>query len=323
MMKLLGIALGAGVTSAVLFAVTTTATSPGLVLAYLAPLPVMIAGLGFTHGVGAAAALVGGGTVGLALGPMPALVFLLLLGLPAWYLAWVSLLGRPAVAAEAAVPATGPAIEWFPISGLAIRLAALAAAPVLVAGIAVVWRFGGYDAAVTTMAARLADLFGREPPRGDLTYADIVKIAPLAIAASSTLMLSFNLWLAGRTVAISDRLARPWPNLPDGLRLPRAVTGAFGVLLATSLAPGPFGVAAEVLAAALGMIFVFEGLALAHVLTRGLRARRAILAGLYLVVALNLPWTLYALAMLGCIDSLAPLRAGAGITIVKRPTRRS
>ena len=64
MLKLIGIALGAGVTSALLFTVTATASSAGLLLAYLAPLPLMIAGLGFSHLAGALAALIGGGTVG-------------------------------------------------------------------------------------------------------------------------------------------------------------------------------------------------------------------------------------------------------------------
>ena len=85
MLKLIGIALGAGVTSALLFTVTATASSAGLLLAYLAPLPLMIAGLGFSHLAGVLAALIGGGTVGLALGPIPGVVFLVLLGLPAWY----------------------------------------------------------------------------------------------------------------------------------------------------------------------------------------------------------------------------------------------
>ncbi len=75
MLKLIGIALGAGVTSALLFTVTATASSAGLLLAYLAPLPLMIAGLGFSHLAGALAALIGGGTVGLALGPVPGVVF--------------------------------------------------------------------------------------------------------------------------------------------------------------------------------------------------------------------------------------------------------
>ena len=95
---------------------------------------------------------------------------------------------------------------------------------------------------------------------------------------------------------------------------------AFG---AASLLPDPYGVAAAVLAAALGILFVFEGLAAAHVLTRGLSARIVTLTAIYLATALLMPWPLLALALLGCIDCLVPgLRRGSGIRITKLPKRR-
>ncbi len=320
MMKLFGIALGAGVTSALLFAVTTTASPAAILLAYLAPLPIMIAGLGFPHAVGAAAALIGGGTVGLAMGPVPGLLFLALLGLPAWYLARIALLGR--AAPDGPTPG-GASVEWFPISAVMLRLAALAAGPVLLLGVAAVWRFGGYEAAVAAMATRLAALFRRDALPGDFPFADLVRLAPVAMAGSAVVMLSANLWLAGRAVAISERLARPWPNLPDALRMPRAAAALFGALVACAVLPDPFGLAAAVMAAALGIVFVFEGLATAHVLTRGLAARGATLAAVYLAVALLMPWPLFALALLGCIDCLFPrLRRGPGLRITKLPKRK-
>ena len=321
MMRLFGIALGAGVTSAVLFAVTTTASPLALVVAYLAPLPLMIVGLGFTHPVGAAAALIGSGAVGLSLGPTAGGLFLIALGLPAWYLARYAVLSRPATSPTGA-SAVDPA-AWSTVPGLVLRLAALAAFPVLVAGVGLIWRFGGYEAAVQAIAARLAPMFGREALPIDVALGDLVRLAPIALTASGTLMLAINLWLAARTVKISDRLPRPWPNLPDALRLPRFAAAGLAVLVAGLFLPAPFSVAAGVPAAALGVVFAFEGLAAAHVLTRGLAARPAALAAIYLAVVLLMPWPLFALALLGCIDCLAPqLRRGAGIRITKLPTRR-
>lgn len=321
MMKTLGIALGAGVTSAVMFAVVTTASPAAIVFLYLAPLPVMIAGLGFTHPAGVAAALIGGGTVGLALGPVAGLLFLVALGLPAWYLARLAVLGRP-LAAPAATGA--PPVEWYPVAPLLLRLAALATAPVLLAGLAVIWRFGGYDAAVVAVAARLAAVLSREPLPGDIRYADFVRYAPVMIAASGAVMLSGNLWLAGRAVAISDRLPRPWPDLPDAVRLPRPAAGALAVLAAASFLPDPFGLAAAVMAAALAVVFVFEGLATVHVVTRGLSARGAILGAVYLSTVFVIPWPLLALVVLGCTDCLVPgLRRRAGIAFTKPPKRKT
>ena len=315
--KLIGIALGAGVTSALLFTVTSTGSSAALVLAYLAPLPLMIAGLGFTHMAGGLAALVGGGTVGIALGPMAGLIFLVILGLPAWYLARIAMLGRPGLGDGTVGGA--PAIEWFPVAQLILRISALAAGPVLLACLIVVWRFGGYPQALTALSARLSALFGRDTLPGDFNFVDLVRIAPVAMAASSVVMLSFNLWLAGRVVRISERLSRPWPNLPDSIRLPRPTVAVFAALLVGILLPGPVGLAAAVLAAALGMAFVFEGLAAAHVLTRGFSARRATLAAIYLTVVFLMPWPLFALVLLGCIDCLASLRGGPALNITKLP----
>ena len=326
MMKLLGIALGAGVTSAVLFALVTTASPAALLLTYLSPLPIMIAALGFTHPAGAVAALIAGGTVGVIMGPSAGFVFLLLFGLPGWYLARLAQLGRPGTAGSAApgAPAGVPApVEWYPIPPLLLRLAALAALPILLGGVMLVWRFGAFDSAVDTMAKRLSSLLGRETLPGDIKFSDVVKLAPVVGAAVSALALSANLWLAGRTVKISDRLLRPWPNLPDALRMPRSSAVAFAAAAAAGFLPDPFGLAATVMAAALGVLFVFEGLATAHVLTRGLSARYATLAAIYLASMFLMPLPLFALALLGLIDCFVPqMRRGSGIKINTLPKRK-
>lgn len=319
MTKLFGIALGAGVTSAVLFAVAKTGSPVALVLVYLTPLPIMIAGLGFTHAVGGAAALIGGGAIGIALGPVAALLFLVALGLPAWHLSRLALLGR----SLAPQPAGAGAPDWYPVPKLLLNLAAVAAAPVLVIGAALVWKLGGYEKTVAVLATRLASLLSRDAIPDTLPFADLVRLAPVAMAASGVLMLAVNFWLAARSVQLSSLLVRPWPNLPDALRLPRVAVAGFAALGATSLVPDPYGIAAAVLAAALGILFVFEGLAAAHVLTRGLSARIVVLTAVYLATALLMPWPLLALALLGCIDCLVPgLRRGSGVKITKLPQRR-
>ena len=322
MMKLLGIALGAGVTSAVLFAVTTTASPAALLLAYLAPLPIMIVGLGFAHPAGAAAALIGGGTVGLAMGPVAGLLFLVALGLPAWYLARLAVLGRP-VAVIAGQPGGQAPVEWFPIAPLMLRLAGLATAPVLLAGALLIWRYGGYEAALDRMSSLLASILARDSLPGEIRFLDLIRLAPVAMAASGAVMLAANLWLAGRAVKISDRLPRPWPNLPDAMRMPRPAAVALAVLVAGSFLPDPFGLGLAAMASGLGMVFVFEGLATAHVLTRGLSARGAILAAIYLVTLVVMPWPLFALALLGCIDCLVPrLRRSPGPLTTNHPKGR-
>ena len=212
------------------------------------------------------------------------------------------------------------AMEWYPVAQLLLRIAALAALPVLLVCALVVWHYGGYQHALNGLAGRLSTLFGRDTLPGDFSFVDLVEVAPVAMAGSAVVMLSFNLWLAGRVVLISQRLTRPWPNLPDSIRLPRRSVAAFVALLVAILLPGPFGLVCAIMAAALGMAFVFEGLATAHVLTRGFAARRATLAAIYLTVVFLMPWPLFALALLGCIDCLGALRA-PGPTPPNQPSR--
>ena len=193
----------------------------------------------------------------------------------------------------------------------------------LLIGVALVWKLGGYEKTVGTLAAKLASIVPGGSLPETLPFADLVRLAPIAMAASSVVMLAVNLWLAARSVQLSSLLVRPWPNLPDALRLPRLAVAGFAALGAASLLPDPYGIAAAVLAATLGILFVFEGLAAAHVLTRGLSARIVTLTAIYLATALLMPWPLLALALLGCIDCLVPgLRRGSGIRITRLPKRR-
>lgn len=338
MLKLFGTALGAGVTSAVLIAVTTTHTLAGLVLAQLAPLPIMIVGLGFPPAVGAAAALVGAGAIALSSGPLSGLLFLAFSTLPAWLLAYLAARpGRAAAATAVAKAPTFPAVPanpagaaraadpagWTPVSTLALALAAAASLPVLVLGAALIWRLGGYGRALARASRSVTKLLAGTPLPGDIPVDTVLQAAPIALAVGGVLVLGVNLYLAGRSVQLSGWLARPWPNLPDGLRLPRAAVGVLAVLGVAVLLPDPYGLAAAVVAGALGMAFAFEGLAAVHVLTRRLSARAAVLAGVYLAVLAVEPWPLLALVLAGCIDCLVPqVRRGAAIKITKLPKRR-
>ena len=312
--RIAGIAVGAGVASALLFIVSATASLVAVVLAYLTPLPVIITAMGFGHKTGLAAAVVGGGTIALVLGPLPGVIFLALLGLPAWWLSYLCLLARPLPQGEA---------EWYPVSTVILWIAILSAAPVLVAGLLLLVRFGGFDATIGALGAWLAAIFdGRDLP-GGLSYESLVRMAPVVMAASTVLMLTFNLWLGGRIVLLSHLLARPWPVLADAVRLHRGAALGLAALLAAAVLPGPLGLAAQVGGAALGMAFVFEGLAATHVLTRGLAGRRLILGGVYAAVFVLMPYPLVALALIGCLDCLFALRSRMAARPPHSPTKRS
>jgi hypothetical protein len=178
-----------------------------------------------------------------------------------------------------------------------------------------VFRYGSWNAAVSDVGGALAPwideaLAGRTLPgrMTSLEVADaVVRYAPALAAAWTTLTLCLNLWIAGRLALASDLLARPWPNVPDTLRLPRVAGILFPLAVSGGFLQGSWAIAADCIAAALGMGFALQGLGAIHAMTRGSSARGAILAGAYAMVIGLMPWPLALAAGLGLVDCFAPL----------------
>ena len=84
MMQFAFIGVGAGAAAALLFASVTSGVWLSIPLFYLAPLPIMIAGLGWSHWSAMIAAATGALALGLAFGPIFFFSFLAGAGLPAW-----------------------------------------------------------------------------------------------------------------------------------------------------------------------------------------------------------------------------------------------
>ena len=82
MMHLAVIGLGAGAAAALLFASVTSGTLLSIPLFYLAPLPIMIAGLGWGHWAALTAALAGSLALGIFFGAVFLFVFMVGAGIP-------------------------------------------------------------------------------------------------------------------------------------------------------------------------------------------------------------------------------------------------
>lgn len=300
MIRQTGVALGAGVASALLFVVSAKGTTVAALIAYFTALPIMIAGLGFGHMLGLTGAMLATAGVSVALGPALGTFYALCFALPGWWLSYLALLAQPATATGAA------AVTWYPVGRLVTWAAALAIAAVLALGAVVLVRYGGFETATHILARRL-DVAVSQTSSSPGMAMFFVRILPLAMAASLFLMLSVNLWLAGRIARVSERLRRPWPEVPEGLRLPGAAAGLFIVALLPAAFGGPIGTAAGVVAAALGLAFALQGLGAAHVLTRGFRGRGSILALIY-IVTLAIPVAVVALCLIGLVDCVFSLR---------------
>ena len=215
MIALLLIGLAAGCASALMFASIVSGALFSLVLFYLAPLPLMVAAIGW----GALAAAIGGIAASLVLGTIfgfnYGIAFALAVALPAWWLGHLVLLGRP-VAADAhagngAVPE--PVIEWFPVGRILLWIAGLAALTTCAALLTL-----GTDATTIadTLRRGLTRIFAAanesSPPELAQWVDAMVTLAPIAAAAVAMPTLTLNLWLAAKIAETSGRLAAPGPT---------------------------------------------------------------------------------------------------------------
>ncbi len=306
MMQIVLIGLGAGVASAVLFASVTSGVILSLFLFYLAPLPILIAALGWSHWAGLIAALTAAGCLAIVFGGLFFPVFLGGIGAPAWWLAYLALLARPGAAGAAGD------LEWYPPGRLVLWSAILGAA-VVTAGLV---DFGGDEGTIRAGLKNGIDRMFRlqlglsadEPLRfpgiedADRLLELFVIVLPPIAAVITAVTQTANLWLAAQVVKLSGRLKRPWPDLA-AMSFPPWAVGLLAIAVAGSFVPDLVGLVASLFAATLGVAFSILGFAVLHALTAGLRGRAVILAGIYAVVAV-FGWPTLVMALFGLSDSV-------------------
>ncbi|HEX2726648.1 MAG TPA: hypothetical protein VHN20_12585 [Beijerinckiaceae bacterium] len=298
----------AGLVSALL-AATVTAGPPLGVLAYLTPLPILIGALGWNHRSGLVAAAAGAFAVALAFAPEAGLAFLAG-AMTIWWLAYLTLLGRP-----------GPdgSLEWYPLGRLLLWITACSALLTLVVPIIRgVWDYDTYHAAAKVAAEASLRFYLRVPggvplpsalggvPSDRLVEA-MATALPFVASAFCTLVLTLNVWVAARTVAISGRLPRPWPAIAR-TRMPQSALAPMALAVAAAFLAGFTGIVALTVAGALAMAFALLGLALLHDVSRGRPGRAGLLVGAYLLVALLSHAVLPLLALAGMADTAVDLR---------------
>ncbi|MDQ0510148.1 DUF2232 domain-containing protein [Ancylobacter amanitiformis] len=301
MIQLWIIALGAGAASALLVASVATGSALAVPLFYLAPLPVLIVGLGWSQLAALIAASAAAVAIGLFLGVELLFAYIAGVGLPAYVLAYLVLMARQE-------RPDGP-LEWFPVGRIVLAAAilgclAVAALIPLVAG-----SFADYQAALRSL---FEAMFAENPnAASDDTQRLIdllITVMPPAAAVVTMLTQVGNLWLAAHVARVSGRLVRPWPDLA-AITVPRgAVALVAGAILGGMLADGFIGLICELLGATLLMAFAFIGLAVIHWVTRGAAGRTLVIATVW-IAALTLGWPFAVLAVLGIVETLFGIRA--------------
>ena len=307
-LRLALIGIGAGAASALLFASVLSGSLLSVFLFYLAPLPIMIAALGWSHWTALVAALAAALGLTVAFGPFFFPAFLVGIGFPAWWLSYLALLAR----------AEGTSLDWYP-PGRLVLWAALLGAIVVMAAIPLL----GSDAATlqATLRASFERMFRVQlhiPSDQPITSVvensgllDLLVVAlPPAAAVLTTVTQILNLWLAARVVNLSGRLRRPWPDLA-AIHLPPAAPFMLALAIAGAfMLPDLAGVCAGLFAATLLVAYALLGFAVLHGITRNIGARPIVLVAVYTAV-LVFGWPILIMALLGLIDTALDLRGRA------------
>ncbi|MCE4225558.1 DUF2232 domain-containing protein [Methylobacterium sp. C25] len=321
----LGIGVLAGLVSALLFGMLLKATPLAIVLYLLAPLPILIVGLGWSHKAALAAVVAGSLALALAFSPYLGIGFAVYLAVPAWWLAYLALLGRPN---------EDGSLEWYPVGRLLAWVAGTAALAFVAIAVIAAPNYDTFRTQIGGMAKKVVQMQmqGRgglpTPPPKDAPkpaeqtpapsqdsakdakpqelqeeVADALSvIAPALAAQGLTVLLTFYLWLAARIVKISGRLIRPWPDIPS-TQMPRNALIMLAVAVALALAPGYAGVLGVALIGSLSAAFALQGLAAFHDRSRGRPARGALLFGLYMVLFITQGLAFVALTLFGIADT--------------------
>ena len=275
------LAVGGGGLSAAASLAAVFGFSGGLILAYLAPLPLFLVGLGIGANAAALAASAGIAIVAMASGVVGAGVYGGLHVLPSWLVVYQALLHRPDAAGN------GMRDGWYPIGGILATLAVITAFAVACTAI-VAGGGGGIHEAVHDLMSRAMTMAapGLDPAQRDIV---IDAISPLFVGlsgASWQLMIVVNAVVAETMLARRGLALRAKPHwgllaVPDWLSWPLAAAAAVGLL-----ANGDAAYLARNLVIVLALPYFLVGLAIVHHQSRSLPARPLLLSALYLALGL-------------------------------------
>jgi len=306
----IAIAIAAGCASALMYASVISRVRVSLALLYLAPLPLMVASIGWGPLAGAIGGIAAACGIALLFGLPYAISYVLMAALPAWWLGHLIMLGRPvanaAPAGNGATPAA-PAMEWYPPGRLLLWIAGFG----FVTTLAALLPLGG-DAAEVAASMR-EGLLAALKARGLEASTDMERVVNFLVAAVPAFMvmgimkmLIVNLWLAGKIVVTSGRLNRSWPDIRS-TTLPPMTMVALCVALAFSFSGGLLALVAQVASSALLMAYALTGFAVLHTLTLTAPGR-AVWLGITYVVMLTLIWPVLVMVVLGLADAMFGFR---------------
>ncbi|MGL4634535.1 MAG: hypothetical protein ACRCWF_01000 [Beijerinckiaceae bacterium] len=307
------IAALAGFASAMLAAAAIVGGGFGVLFTFIAPLPLMIVGIGW-HPL---LAVLGGATTSAALVLMlrgsAGVMFAVMVMVPAFLAAYAIWQRRETTGNIVGQLCVGAALY----GGLVTIMGALSISfdyetvqGHLLKQSEIVYRFMSNIPA----GAPLETVNGSNPKVFIEAYAHAV--APVSAAMLSVIYM-LNIWLAARIARYSDRLPVEWTPVPE-MRLPIWTMPALAACVFGGLLSGYPGFILEVLAASLVIAVAALGYAAVHNVSAGLSTRSLILTPLWLLTFIT---GISALAML--VAGLAELVFGWRTRVLARRNNRN
>lgn len=282
----------------------------GLVLSYLAPTPLFMAGLGLGSAGGIAAGIAAALLVLVAAGLPDATVYAVMVAGPSALLIRQVMLSREIAAADGGESdddgAAAGATEWYPPGLLAAWLAAIGIVILSVLALFLLSRGDGIEAAVVAVIEEFASAV--ELPDPELFAAVVTPLLPGLMVAGWMMMLMLNGALAQTILVRARRNLRPTLDIA-ALVLPGWIAPAGAVAAVVGLmAPGDFGYFGRNMVAVLAVPFFLQGLAVVHALARRNASGRPLLAVFY-VLLIVVGWLAVPVAILGLAEQMAGIRA--------------
>ncbi|MCC8984151.1 DUF2232 domain-containing protein [Bradyrhizobium acaciae] len=306
MIAILIVALAAGAASALMFASVSSGAAIALLLAYSAPLPLLVVALGWGPLASVVSGIVATAALTTLSGLLRGIKFALGVALPAWWLGHLVLLGRLHNTATSTDRAGN--LEWYPIDRILIWILVIA----VLTTVSILLPFGIDADAIAETVRQALQVVARQaetdwtPEQITFLAKLFAYLAPLFLPMSVTLMFTLNLWLAAKVALTSGRLHRPWTDLRN-IVLPPIALAVLAAAVALCFAGGTIAMLAETVAGALLFAYAIVGFAALHILTLSARNRTFWLACVY-VLAVMFYVPVLVMAALGVADAVLGLR---------------
>ena len=280
------IGIGCGLVSALLFGAVRNFSLVSLMIFFLVPLPIYIAGLSLGAVTAAIGAAVGAVVIGFGIGGAAGQSFLVSIGIAPIALSYLALLSRSSGGNGDQGAHT---VEWYPVGRLVLWCAVLAATVMTVSAL-----LSGIDgASIRSMLREMFEIWQNTRPElkaqmdqsgGMERWIEFLAgLLPGVSTSILTVLIFCNLWLAAKVLETSGHAARPWPPFRD-IEFPRTALAALAACLFASLLPAEFGLIGRGFAGALITAFAILGLAVLHHATQGFPARAFMLATAYFAI---------------------------------------